>query len=105
MCGLGFCVSVEHARFMAEFCNHKGLQSIALTASSSDEGMELTARQRLDNRELRFIFTVDLYNEGIDIPRVDVVLFLRPAESLTVFLQQLRKRLAPACRKISFDRS
>jgi len=92
VCGLGFCVSVEHARFMAEFCNQKGLPSIALTASSSDEE-RLTARQRLDNRELRFIFTVDLYNEGIDIPRVDVVLFLRPTESLTVFLQQLGRGL------------
>lgn len=92
VCGLGFCVSVEHARFMAEFCSQKGLPSLALTASSSDEE-RLNARQRLDNRELRFIFTVDLYNEGIDIPRVDVVLFLRPTESLTVFLQQLGRGL------------
>lgn len=92
VCGLGFCVSVEHAHFMAEFCNQKGLPSVALTASSSDDE-RLSARQKLNDRELRFIFTVDLYNEGIDIPRVDVVLFLRPTESLTVFLQQLGRGL------------
>ena len=48
-----------------------------------------TAKQRLISGEIRFIFVVDIYNEGVDIPEVNTVLFLRPTESLTVFLQQL----------------
>ena len=90
--GLGFCVSVEHAKFMADrFCEH-GIPSLALTGASADDARD-TARQRLVGGELRFIFTVDLYNEGVDIPEVNTVLFLRPTESLTVFLQQLGRGL------------
>ena len=90
--GLGFCVSVEHANFMAEQFNEKNIPSIALTADSSDEA-RITARQRLVRGDLKFIFVVDLYNEGVDIPEVDTVLFLRPTESLTIFLQQLGRGL------------
>lgn len=90
--GIGFCVSVEHARFMAEYFNQKGISSISLDAESGDE-VRKTAKQRLISGEIKFIFVVDLYNEGVDIPEIDTVLFLRPTESLTVFLQQLGRGL------------
>ena len=90
--GLGFCVSIEHARFMADYFNTHGIPSIALTGDSSDEERN-TAKQRLVSGEIRFIFVVDIYNEGVDIPEVNTVLFLRPTESLTVFLQQLGRGL------------
>jgi superfamily II DNA or RNA helicase len=90
--GLGFCVSIEHARFMSDYFNEKGIPSIALTSSSSD-GDRANAKKMLLAGEIKFIFVVDLYNEGIDIPEVETVLFLRPTESLTVFLQQLGRGL------------
>lgn len=90
--GLGFCVSVTHAEFMAEFCNNASIPAIALTGESPEK-LRQQAQRRLEDRDLRFIFTVDLYNEGIDIPCVDTLLFLRPTESLTLFLQQLGRGL------------
>ena len=90
--GLGFCVSVEHAKFMAGFFRGAGIPSIFLVGNSPDEERD-TAKQRLVSGELRFIFVVDIYNEGVDIPEVNTVLFLRPTESLTVFLQQLGRGL------------
>jgi len=90
--GLGFCVSVAHANFMARFFNEHGVPSVALSAESAPEERR-TARERLVRREINFIFAVDLYNEGVDIPEIDTVLFLRPTESLTVFLQQLGRGL------------
>lgn len=85
--GLGFCVSKAHAEFMARFFNEHGLPAAALTADSSDE-LRRAIQAQLCSCEINFIFVVDLYNEGIDIPEVDTLLFLRPTESLTVFLQQ-----------------
>ena len=90
--GLGFCVSVEHANFMARIFNEWKVPSISLTADSSDEERN-DAKRKLLSGEIRFIFVVDLYNEGVDIPEVNTVLFLRPTESLTVFLQQLGRGL------------
>ncbi|MGG7212632.1 DUF3427 domain-containing protein [Clostridium nigeriense] len=90
--GLGFCVSKEHAKFMAKRFNEFGIESIALTdESKKDERSE--AKKRLVNKEIKFIFVVDLYNEGVDIPEINTILFLRPTESLTVFLQQLGRGL------------
>lgn len=89
---LGFCVSIEHAKFMADYFNECGIPAIALVGQSSDEDRR-TARERLVKRELRIIFVVDIYNEGVDIPEVNTVLFLRPTESLTIFLQQLGRGL------------
>ncbi|MBD7983998.1 DUF3427 domain-containing protein [Sporosarcina sp. Sa2YVA2] len=89
---LGFCVSVEHAKYMAAYFNQKQIPSIALHRDSSDEERN-TAKRKLESGEIKFIFVVDLYNEGIDIPEVNTVLFLRPTESLTVFLQQLGRGL------------
>lgn len=90
--GLGFCVSIEHARFMADYFNEHGVPSLCLVGQSSDEE-RYTAKKRLVSGELRFLFVVDIYNEGVDIPEVNTVLFLRPTESLTVFLQQLGRGL------------
>ena len=92
MRALGFCVSVEHARYMAERFNAAGVHARAVSAetSSSERRGALAA---LRDREINAIFAVDLFNEGLDIPNVDTVLFLRPTESATVFLQQLGRGL------------
>ena len=90
--GLGFCVSIAHAQFMARYFNTHGIPSMALTGDSPDEERN-AAKQRLVSGELRFLFVVGIYNEGVDIPEVNTVLFLRPTESLTVFLQQLGRGL------------
>ena len=90
--GLGFCVTVEHARFMANYFNGRGIPSFCLTGQSPDEERK-TAKEQLVSGQVRFIFVVDIYNEGVDIPEVNTVLFLRPTESLTIFLQQLGRGL------------
>ncbi len=90
--GLGFCVSVEHAEFMSRYFNEKGIPSMYLTGKSPDEERK-SAKNDLVSGQVRFIFVVDIYNEGVDIPEVNTVMFLRPTESLTVFLQQLGRGL------------
>ena len=90
--GLGFCVTVDHAKFMSDYFNEHNIPSMYLTGQSPDEERKL-AKTRLINGEVRFIFVVDIYNEGVDIPEVNTVLFLRPTESLTIFLQQLGRGL------------
>lgn len=89
---LGFCVSVEHAEYMSNFFNKKGISSIALSAKTNTE-IRNDAKTALVYGEVKFVFVVDLYNEGVDIPEINTVLFLRPTESLTVFLQQLGRGL------------
>lgn len=90
--GLGFCVSIAHAQYMADYFSRHRLPSLALFGGSSKTERE-DAKQKLASGEIRFLFVVDLYNEGVDIPEVNTVLFLRPTESLTVFLQQLGRGL------------
>lgn len=90
--GLGFCVSIEHAAFMTDYFNEHGIPSMYLTGNSHDEERK-SAKENLVSGKVRFIFVVDIYNEGVDIPEVNTVLFLRPTESLTVFLQQLGRGL------------
>ena len=90
--GLGFCVSIEHAEFMCRYFNEHGIPSMYLTGASPDEERK-SAKESLVSGKVRFIFVVDIYNEGVDIPEVNTVLFLRPTESLTVFLQQLGRGL------------
>lgn len=90
--GLGFCVSKEHARFMADYFNKCNILSLCLTGDSPKEERD-SAKLKLINGDLRFIFVVDLYNEGVDIVDVNTILFLRPTESLTIFLQQLGRGL------------
>ena len=90
--GLGFCVSKEHAKFMSDYFNAKNIPSMYLVSETSDEERN-SAKRRLVEGYVRFIFVVDIYNEGVDIPEVNTVLFLRPTESLTIFLQQLGRGL------------
>ena len=90
--GLGFCVSIAHAEFMAESFRQAGIPALAITSESPAEE-RAQATSLLRNREVNVLFTVDLYNEGVDIPEADCVLFLRPTESSTVFLQQLGRGL------------
>ena len=90
--GLGFCASIEHAKFMSRYFNDCNIPSKDLTGLTPDDERS-AAKKRLVQGEIRFIFVVDIYNEGVDIPEVNTVLFLRPTESLTVFLQQLGRGL------------
>ncbi|MDD3622315.1 MAG: DUF3427 domain-containing protein [Methanofollis sp.] len=90
--GLGFCVSIEHAEFMAALFTEAGIPSECLHNKISREE-RFSIQKKLVSRQIHFIFVVDLYNEGIDIPEVNTILFLRPTESLTVFLQQLGRGL------------
>lgn len=96
MCALGFCVSKAHAAFMAEQFAAAGISALCLTSDDNDATRRTTQR-RLEAGEVKIVFVVDLYNEGVDIPQVNTVLFLRPTESLTIFLQQLGRglRLSP----------
>jgi superfamily II DNA or RNA helicase len=89
---LGFCVSVAHAEYMAAKFQEAGIPAESLSAETSRADRS-SAQSRLRSREVNFLFVVDLYNEGVDIPELDTVLFLRPTESLTVFLQQLGRGL------------
>jgi superfamily II DNA or RNA helicase len=90
--GLGFCVSVRHAEYMSTVFNKAGIPAVALSAESPRD-LRQSVQRNLITRETNFIFVVDLYNEGVDIPEVDTILLLRPTESLTVFLQQLGRGL------------
>lgn len=88
---IGFCVSIEHARFMAEKFLLAGLKADYLTsANTENRGI---VKQNLINKKINYLFVVDIFNEGVDIPEIDTVLFLRPTESLTVFIQQLGRGL------------
>ncbi|SDL17645.1 Superfamily II DNA or RNA helicase [Nonomuraea maritima] len=92
MRAIGFCVSIDHARFMADRFTQAGLPSVAVTAHSPD-GERAQALRDLRDRRINAVFTVDLFNEGVDVPEIDTVLFLRPTDSATVFLQQLGRGL------------
>jgi superfamily II DNA or RNA helicase/HKD family nuclease len=91
----GFCVSVAHAQFMAAEFQSLGVAAVALSASSSDEDRRAALRD-LDAGRVQVVFSVDLFNEGVDVPTVDVVLMMRPTESATLFLQQLGRGLRKA---------
>ncbi|MDJ0344954.1 DUF3427 domain-containing protein [Streptomyces sp. H10-C2] len=92
MKALGFCVSVAHAHFMADFFRRAGLNAKALSGESPKDERK-TALDELKAGNLQVIFSVDLFNEGLDIPDIDTLLLLRPTSSATVFLQQLGRGL------------
>jgi len=96
MRALGFCVSVEHARFMARVFQEAGVAATAVWADSPDRERR-AALADLAAQRVNVVFSVDLFNEGIDVPVVDTLLFLRPTDSPTLFLQQLGRglRLSP----------
>ncbi|MGH2316350.1 DEAD/DEAH box helicase family protein [Planococcus sp. SE5232] len=87
-----FCSSVKQAVYMNNFFQRKGVRSIALHGGSHPQERK-AARFKLDSGELELIFTVDLFNEGVDIPKVDTLLFIRPTESLSVYTQQIGRGL------------
>ncbi len=93
---LVFCVTVAHARFMTEQFNRAGFPAACVVGSSSEEERR-SAPLRLARGELCALVTVDLYNEGIDLPDVDTLLLLRPTQSPVLFQQQIGRglRLAP----------
>ena len=94
---LGFCVSQEHARYMAEKFNLAGLKADYLVSDNTENRDQI--RTILKKKEINYLFVRDIFNEGVDIPEIDTVLFLRPTESLTIFLQQLGRGLRLADNK------
>lgn len=92
---LGFCCSRQHAEEMAkEFCE-RGVEAVAVYSNADGEFSEDRdkAIEKLKNQEIKVIFSVDMFNEGVDIAALDMVMFLRPTESPVVFLQQLGRGL------------
>lgn len=92
---LGFCCSRVHAEAMAKDFSKRGIPAAAVYSNSADFFSEdrKQAVRKLEHGEIRVIFSVDMFNEGVDIPSVDMVMFLRPTESPVVFLQQLGRGL------------
>jgi superfamily II DNA or RNA helicase/HKD family nuclease len=92
MRALGFCVSIEHARFMADHFRRHGIAAVAIWGDSPRPEREAALRD-LAAGQVRVVFSVDLFNEGVDVPDVDTILMLRPTDSPTLFLQQLGRGL------------
>ncbi len=92
--GLGFCVNIDHAVYMADAFSQAGVPSVALTGDDPAlERKKMIEKLEDEHDPLEFIFTVDIFNEGVDIPSVNLVLMLRPTESPIVFIQQLGRGL------------
>jgi superfamily II DNA or RNA helicase len=95
---IGFCVSIEHAEYMARKFNEAGIRASAVTSSvSSDDRRAILTNFR--NGSVKVIFAVDIFNEGVDIPDVNTLLMLRPTESATIFIQQLGRGLRKSDKK------
>lgn len=88
---LCFCVDIEHAKYMQAKFTLAGLKSQVLTSDNSENRARYL--QQLKAKTINYLFVVDMFNEGVDIPSVDTILFLRPTESLTIFIQQLGRGL------------
>lgn len=95
MRALGFCVSVDHARYMARVFNEAGIPSVAIWADTKKVERD-AALEQLAAGQIRVVFSVDLFNEGVDVPLVDTLLLLRPTDSPLLFLQQLGRGLRRA---------
>lgn len=93
-CTLAFCVSIRHADFMAKHFRQLGVKAEAVYAGSNLARGE--ALGQLADGSLQVIFSVDLFNEGVDLPCIDTVMLLRPTESKILFLQQLGRGLRTA---------
>ncbi len=98
MKALGFCVSKEHAHFMARKFTEAGLHSVALTGDDAPAERQLALAQ-LARGDLRCVFSVEVLGEGVDVPDVDCILLLRPTSSPTLFAQQLGRGLRKASGK------
>lgn len=92
MRALGFCCTIKHAEFMAQQFSEAGIAARAVSGRTPWRDRDAAVRA-LEQGEIQVLFTVDLFNEGLDVPDVDTVLFLRPTESATIFLQQLGRGL------------
>lgn len=92
---LGFCTSRKHAEYMAKYFSENGISALAVYSGENGEYSENRndALNKLTKGEIKVIFSVDMFNEGLDIPSIDMVMFLRPTQSPTVFLQQLGRGL------------
>lgn len=90
--GLVFCVSVEHAKFMNKIFNECGIASECITSESSEQ-VRANLKNNILSGKIKLACVVDIFNEGVDLKEVNTVLFLRPTESLTIFLQQLGRGL------------
>jgi superfamily II DNA or RNA helicase/HKD family nuclease len=106
MKAIAFCVTVEHARFMSDFFNARGLSAEALTGDDSQTKRD-DAIRRLSAGELRVLCTVNLFNEGVDLPSVNTLILLRPTQSPVVFQQQIGRGLRlhpgkPCCVVLDF---
>lgn len=88
---LCFCVDKQHADYMSAKFTLAGLKCDKLTSDNAADRTKLS--RKLQRGEINYLFVVDMFNEGVDIPEIDTVLFLRPTESLTIFLQQLGRGL------------
>ncbi|WP_160725326.1 DEAD/DEAH box helicase family protein [Bacillus sp. USDA818B3_A] len=89
---IGFCSSIKQANFLSDYFNNRGYRTVSLHSQQISVGRK-EAISQLSKGEMDVIFTVDLFNEGVDIPEVDTLLFVRPTESLTVFTQQIGRGL------------
>ena len=98
---LCFCVDQQHAKYMASKFTLCGLKADVLTSENAQ--MRGALYNRLKRKEINYLFVVDMFNEGVDIPEVDTILFLRPTESLTVFIQQFGRGLRKAEGKTHVD--
>lgn len=98
---LGFCCSRRHAEAMAMDFSRRGIKSVAVYSNANGNFSEDrdVAINKLRKSEIKVIFSVDMFNEGVDIPEIDMVMFLRPTESPTIFLQQLGRGLRKAKNK------
>ncbi|MEG1312553.1 MAG: DEAD/DEAH box helicase, partial [Romboutsia sp.] len=92
---MGFCTSKKHAEYMAKYFSENGVESVAVYSGETGEYSEdrKIALAKLTSEEIKVVFSVDMFNEGVDIPGIDMVMFLRPTQSPTVFLQQLGRGL------------
>lgn len=92
---MAFCCSQRHANFMAEFFNTRGVRSVAVHAGN-DSAPRTTSLKKLADGEIDIIFSVDMFNEGVDVPSIDTVLMLRPTESTVIWMQQFGRGLRRA---------
>ena len=93
---LAFCASIKHAEYMADFFTARGVPAAAVHSEQAVTGNVLDRATVIDQLEcgrLKAVFAVDMFNEGVDIPSLDTVMFLRPTESCVVFVQQLGRGL------------
>lgn len=87
---IGFCSSIKQAEYLAQVFRDKGTKAFALTGQTTNRAQYM---QAFEQGEIEVLFTVDLFNEGVDIPKVDTLLFCRPTESVAIYTQQIGRGL------------